>query len=109
MGDWGQFLVELLNAHRGDSDYVSPASVEALFRPAPIPLDEQSGAGSAAGWIVLDGPGYFHDGSNTAWYSQAVILPNTDRVVLAVTNEEATGTEAAGRAFAALSDLDVGP
>ncbi len=114
MGDWGRFLVEILNAARGTSDYLTSPMVEALLRPAPVLLDEVSGTGSAPGWLVIggadgpDGPGYFHDGSNTAWYSQAVILPNTDRVVLAVTNEERTGQDAAARAFASLSDRDTG-
>lgn len=114
MGDWGRFLVELLNGNHGSSDYLTRDSIDAIFKPAAIAVDDASGIGSAAGWLVIDGPdgpdgpGYFHDGSNTAWYSQALILPRTDRVVLAVTNEELTGQEAAGRAFAALADLDTG-
>ena len=114
MGDWGKFLVELLNGLNGTSDYLSPASFERMFEPALAPVEGLPAGQSAAGWLVLDGPdgldsvAYFHNGSNTAWYSQAVILPTANRVVLAVSNEERTGEQAAEMAFAALSELEGG-
>jgi len=114
MADWGTFLVEMLHAADGNSDFLTQASIQRLVEPAAVPVEGFPDGQSAAGWLVIDGPdgpdgpGYYHNGSNTAWYSQAVILPNTNRVILAVANEEASGEQAAGMAFAALSELDAG-
>lgn len=108
MADWGVLLVELLNGYHGRSDFVSPAGFDRLFTPVSAPVENFPGARSAPGWLVLEGAqgiGYLHDGSNTAWYSQALIAPEADRAILAVTNEERTGQLAAGLAFEALFEL----
>ncbi len=51
------------------------------------------------------GAAWFHNGSNTAWFSQAAIVPGINRVVVSVTNEADTGEHAGGLAFAALAEL----
>lgn len=107
LDDWGRFLVELLNGYRGDSDYLAKDTVHRLFQPADAPVDGFSG-GAALGWLVADGPegtAFFHNGSNTAWFSQAAILPDIDRVVVAAGNEASSGEQATALAFAALNDL----
>ncbi len=107
MADWGRFLVELLNGFNGESDYLTQTSVERLFEPAAAPVANFDG-GSALGWLVAEGPqgaAWFHNGSNTAWFSQAAIVPGIDRVVVSVTNEAGTGEQAGGLAFAALAEL----
>lgn len=106
--DWGNFLVELLDGLHGDSDYLDQSSVERLTEPADAPVDGLPDVGSALGWLVADGPqgpAMFHNGSNTAWFSQAVIVPSIDRVVVAVTNDAVHGEEAGQAAFRALDDL----
>ncbi|MEO1059905.1 MAG: serine hydrolase domain-containing protein [Actinomycetota bacterium] len=108
MADWGRFLVELLNGLDGDSEHLTHASVERLFEVSDVPVPGLDG-GAALGWFAIEGPqgtAWFHDGSNTAWYSQAAIVPDIDRVVVAVSNEEATGEQAAAMAFVALSEID---
>jgi len=108
MADWGRFLVELLDGFNGTSDYLTQSSVARLIEPSPAPVPGFDG-GAALGWLVTDGPdgtAWFHNGSNTAWHSQAAIVPAIDRVVLAVSNEADTGEKATALAFAALSELD---
>ncbi len=109
MNDWGRFLVEVLNGFNGTSDFLSQESAQQLLEPSAVSVEGVPGAHSAAGWLVLDGPdgtAFFHNGSNTAWYSQAAIVPASNRIVLAVANEEHTGEQATGMAFAALSEVD---
>lgn len=108
MADWGRFLVELLRGSSGDSDFLTQASIERLFEPSPAPVDGFPDGHAAAGWLVVDGPQgpvLLHDGSNTAWYSQAAIVPEIGRVVVAVSNEESTGEQAVALTFAALTEL----
>jgi len=107
MVDWGRFLVELLNGVDGNSTYLNQASIDRLFEPAATPVEGFDG-GAALGWLVAEGPestAWFHNGSNTAWFSQAAIVPAMDRAVLAVSNEAATGEQATALAFAALAEL----
>lgn len=107
MPDWGTFLVELLNATKGESDFLSQGSAARLFEPSSVPVEGIAGAQNALGWLVLDdpeGPVYWHNGSNTLWYSQAVINPAADGVILTVTNQAASGQQAADMAFELLVD-----
>ncbi|MCP3937338.1 MAG: beta-lactamase family protein [Actinomycetia bacterium] len=107
MADWGRFLVEILNGLNGESSFLAQASVERLLEPAAAPVKGFDG-GSALGWLVAEGPegtAYFHNGSNTAWFSQATIVPAIDRVVISVTNEASTGEHAGNLAFAALAEF----
>lgn len=106
MADWGTVLVELLNGFKGESDFLTQESVQRLFEPNAVPIEGMPNGHNALGWVVLDGPQgdiYWHNGSNTFWYSQAIIDPAADRVILAVTNEAPTGAQAADMALAVLT------
>ncbi len=108
MTDWGNLLVELLNATKGESDFLTQESAESLFEPGSVPVEGLAGARNALGWVVLDGPRgpvYWHGGSNTFWNSQAVIDPTVDGVILTIANEARTGQQAADMALAVLTDM----
>ena len=108
MNDWGVFLVELLRGLRGESDFLTQASVEQLFEPATEPVEGIPGAQNVLGWIAFDDPQgtvYWHNGSNMFWYSQAAIVPEIDAAILVVTNEAGTGQQAADMAFEVLTKM----
>lgn len=108
MNDWGVFLVELLNGLRGESDFLTQASIKHLFDPAPEPVEGLPDAQNALGWVTFDDPQgtvYWHNGSNTFWYSQAAIVPEIDAAILVVTNEAGTGQQAADMAFDVLTEM----
>mgnify|MGYP001297001515 CR=1 FL=1 len=68
-----------LRAARGESELLSAPSFAHLHTP-------QEGETYAGGWIVVeregDGRILTHDGSNTAWYAHAVLVPAHDLAVL---------------------------
>ena len=109
MADWGRFLTELLRGARGESEHFEKTTVDRLFAAVDAPVENIEGAGSALGWVRFDGgPNgsvLLHDGSNTFWYSQAIVVPGLDLVVLGVANHEATGAAAVGAALQALSEM----
>jgi CubicO group peptidase (beta-lactamase class C family) len=106
MADWGLFLTEFLKGFRGESDFLTEDSVNRLFEPAPVPVEGDPASQFALGWVVEEDPEvghvYWHNGSNTMWYSHAIVVPGSDRVVLAVSNEAQTGQEATILALDAL-------
>ncbi|MDJ0768330.1 MAG: serine hydrolase domain-containing protein [Ilumatobacter sp.] len=105
MSDWSRFLGELLRGATGDSEYVDAVTVERLFAPV-APVADAPHLGYALGWIVVDGPNgpvALHNGSNTYWYSEAYVVPDADRAVLAVSNEASSGELAVAQALELLS------
>ncbi len=109
MGDWGKFLTELMSASNGASDFLSAESIDRLLRPIDgIPVEGHDNGRAALGWVVFDGPNglvYWHNGSNTMWYSETFLVPAIDRVVLGVSNQASTGTPAVGAALAELAEM----
>lgn len=108
MNHWGVFLVELLKGLRGESDFLTQTSVEQLFEPATEPVEGIPGAQNVLGWVAFDDPQgtvYWHNGSNTFWFSQAAIVPEIDAAILVVTNEAGAGQQAADMAFDVLTEM----
>ncbi len=101
LADWAAFVSELLDVAGGaDGGVLSIATVDELLTPRGSPGPD--GLRTALGWFVVDGPDgpvYFHDGSNTAWYSEAMLAPGRGTALLAASNEERTGTVAVEQAL----------
>ncbi len=80
---WAAFVGLHLRAARGESELLSAPSFAHLHTP-------QEGETYAGGWIVVeregDGRILTHDGSNTAWYAHAVLVPAHDLAVLVTSN-----------------------
>ncbi len=92
LADWGRFAAAQFD--RGEGSAVSPTTLDRLH--AAVPFGDKPG-GYALGWIVLEmppfeGPLLNHDGSNTANYASAFIIPSLGVAVLVVCN--AGGPEA---------------
>jgi CubicO group peptidase (beta-lactamase class C family) len=92
MGDWVRFLQETMNAHNGDSDWLTAETSAELVTPV---RDDY-----ALGWGVLtlaEQTSFTHDGSNTLNYSSAWITPGADLGWIVVTNaNQASGGMATG-------------
>ncbi len=94
MSDWARFLQSQLRGFRGDGDEIVSRSVfEALATPAP-------GTDYALGWAIAETPGgqvLTHNGSNDRFLAVALLVPNEDWGMLAVTNlGEAMAAESLG-------------
>jgi len=109
MADWGLLLTELLKGSKGESDFLTQASIDRLLDTASVPVEALPGAQAALGWFILeedpDGSAYWHNGSNGYWFSQAILVPEADRAGLAVTNEAPNGEQATSLALAALIEM----
>ncbi|MGF1469294.1 MAG: serine hydrolase domain-containing protein [Sandaracinaceae bacterium] len=91
MDDWARFLAMTLRGARGSEDeLVSAAAFDALLTPRAD--------GYALGWVVGDEPlpALAHDGSNLRFTSLALVAPDHDLALLAVTN---VGLEVGGPAL----------
>ena len=86
--DWSKFVL----AFARDDGYlqlnISAEVWKELLTPAQAVDPNESYAG---GWIIFDKPAYggrafFHNGSNTTWYSYALALPGKDACILVATN-----------------------
>lgn len=109
--DWAKFAVLHLKAARGEAaprgwPVLSPESVRRLHTAAEGTGREQY----AMGWVVRpssaatgDRPAIWHNGSNTMWYCELLILPGRDAAVLVAANAGGErGTKAVQRATAKL-------
>lgn len=82
MPDYARFLRTVLDGAKGrDGDYLSAESWERLLTPV--------GDNYALGWGI-NGGALVHAGSNTMWYLQAVVWPDTDRFAVVAVNEART-------------------
>ena len=97
MSDYARFLSVFL---KEGGDLLAPASVEALTTPVTTPPPPY-----ACGWIVprqgwaakpgeATGPVLAHDGSNTAWYATAVVVPGREMALITVSNDGDAGAKA---------------
>lgn len=105
--DWAAFLTEILNATRGNSDLLSEATAARLLQPAAAVPTDKAGIAAAMGWGVVarsNGAIYIHSGSNGAWFSQAILVPEIDHAVFAVTNTGPSGEAAVTSALELISD-----
>lgn len=95
--DYGRFLAVFLN---DGQPLLQPASIERLSQPAGGPPPAYG-----CGWIVLNqpwasvdgttpGPVLAHDGSNTVWYTTAVVAPARGLALVAVSNDGTAGARA---------------
>ena len=101
MEEWSNFLREILRGGNGTGSVFDHDLVERLVTPI-APVVDAPGVGYALGWAIVDGPDgvvALHDGSNEYWFSQAIVVPDIDRAVLAVSNHEATGEVAVAQAL----------
>jgi CubicO group peptidase (beta-lactamase class C family) len=109
MGDWGAFLTEILKGYQGSSEVFDKDTVDLLLATHDEPVDGAAGARAGRGWVLMeegpDGPVYVHAGSNTFWLSQAVLVPEADIAIVAVSNEFSTGQPATGLALATLAEM----
>jgi len=79
MQDYARFLRLVLDGANGrDGNYLTAESWERLLTPV--------GDNYALGWGISGGA-LMHAGSNTMWYLQAVVWPDTDRFVVVAVNE----------------------
>ncbi|MCB9616800.1 MAG: beta-lactamase family protein [Sandaracinus sp.] len=97
IADWAKFAAMNLRGQRGSTDeLVSPAGFVELATPRANDY--------ALGWLVLDDPTTLaHDGSNTRFYSIAILVPSGDRGLLVNTNVGGARAEAALEAVIAWS------
>lgn len=88
-----QLALEFL---KDDSDLIPLSVREKLFTPHP-----DADSGYAMGWGIRDhakyGRLYSHSGSNTMWYSQIIIAPDLDRVIIVNANQFSDAAQAAVR------------
>ena len=83
--DWAKFAALHLQGARGNATLVKP---ETFIRLQTPPENENY----AMGWVVqspewASTPGFWHNGSNTMWYSLLWIFPEKNVALLAVTNQ----------------------
>jgi CubicO group peptidase (beta-lactamase class C family) len=107
--DWGRYVSLHLRAAKGDVKLgeitLRKETMKQLHEPFDGPGDRY-----AMGWVVRKdaraGDGglvWWHNGSNTMWYSECWLAPGADFAVLAVTNMVGTtGQDAVQKAMAAL-------
>ncbi|MBB6087966.1 serine hydrolase domain-containing protein [Wenzhouxiangella marina] len=77
---WGRYLSANLAGPKGESPLLGASLWNELH---------DSASGAAMGWFSsgwYNRPGIWHNGSNGMWYSQAWIIPGTDRVYGVATN-----------------------
>jgi CubicO group peptidase (beta-lactamase class C family) len=95
LADWARFARLHLRGARGEEGLL--LAPEAFAR-----LHEPHRGSYAMGWVVrelegVQGPALWHNGSNTMWYCELLIVPEEDRALLVATNR---GDGAARRAVA---------
>lgn len=97
IADWAKFASMNLRGQRGSADeLVSPSGFVELATPRANDY--------ALGWLILDDPvALAHDGSNTRFYSLAILVPSGDRGLLINTNVGGARAEAALEAVIAWS------
>jgi CubicO group peptidase (beta-lactamase class C family) len=109
MADWGSFLTEILRGYRADSDLFDRETVDLLLATHDEPVENGGGARAGRGWLRIDGgpdgPVYWHNGSNTFWLSQAVLVPDIDIAAVSVSNEFSTGDPATHLALATITEM----
>ncbi|MEZ4325857.1 MAG: serine hydrolase domain-containing protein [Polyangiales bacterium] len=90
LGDWARFAAMMLRGLEGSTDELVSAAGFAELR-APRSED-----GYALGWVAREDPiQLVHDGSNTHFYSLAILTPGTDEALLVATNVGSPRAEAA--------------
>ncbi|MCP3920266.1 MAG: beta-lactamase family protein [bacterium] len=81
--DWARYAALHLAARRGASELLSAESAESLHKPRK--------GNYAMGWMVREypwakGPALWHNGSNTMWYCEIALFPESNCAVLVATN-----------------------
>jgi CubicO group peptidase (beta-lactamase class C family) len=102
LGDWAKYVIQHLQSERDDAKTKLLLKPE-TFRKLHTPALEQY----ACGWLRIPPsrktPYLFHNGSNTSWYAEMWLDPESDIAVLVATN---VGGDKATRAVqAAAADL----
>lgn len=92
LSDYGRFLRVLLNEGAG---WLQPATVQRLIA---TPTSDSAYAHGWMGYRHRDwakGPVFAHEGSNTMWHSVTLLAPARRLAIVAVSNDAASGAEAA--------------
>jgi CubicO group peptidase (beta-lactamase class C family) len=71
-----QDLLRYLAAHRDATDYLRPETWKLLHTPA-------FGGDYAMGWVVRSDGALWHNGSNTLWYAEALVVAEGGEIVAA--------------------------
>ena len=86
--DWSRFVLPYAMTSGHEKLNISESVWTSMLTPAK---GQRKLHAYAAGWIVFDDPTgkgkrYFHNGSNTTWYSYAIASPIKRQCILVVTN-----------------------
>jgi hypothetical protein len=84
LADYSQFMFAHLDGENGSGSIVAPETFQFLHAPPP-------GSPYAIGWYVLNDPyrggrSLVHAGSNTFWWAQVRLIPDSDLAVMVAAN-----------------------